>query len=216
MKTPTLYRYTFPRTRPSPTQPGQEWAEVILCQSGFFGACSGWGDYAHRWAYPGVEDFREFFLTPQDNLDYFCRKLSGCQRVYDPDETLKAAKQLLLETRRNRSISQDDARDEWDALHGRFDGLCNEAMFTLWCDDTALEVVEIYRDKYPEDVQQFCREVLPRLAEAIRQELDKENPQPMSVPQGGLEEAGLTGGSPPTNGNESPVGLDGHLIDPTG
>ncbi|MCP3065305.1 hypothetical protein LXT21_41690 [Myxococcus sp. K38C18041901] len=177
MSAPSIWQY---RLR---TEKGAWLADVILRSDGFFATVSDWGNYACRWSSPGCP-FREFVARLALSPDYVSGKLES-RDWYDGEGTLKRIREYLLTSRRERSLSKEDAAKEWRVLAESLDcftgGVPRDALdidleqFGRWYHATSIaDAAGFARYDYPPDVQSFAREVMPALAVAIRAELAAE------------------------------------------
>lgn len=160
---------------------GRWLADVVLRSDGFFAAASDWGNYAFRWTHPGME-FRKFIVGLEKSPDYVCGKLAR-RDWYDGEATLRRIRERILQGRREQAISDLRARTEWDLLKEVLSTFGSSEdvrsikemdlpTFVRWHDQTGLhDASEICAYNYRPDARSFCREVMPRLAEAIRAEL---------------------------------------------
>ena len=173
----TLWRYDVARENP-----GDSWAEVVLSSNGFFATVSDYGNYAFAWRHFGPEDFRAFFI----GLDaaYVHGKITGCsgraRHVYDPDESLRAIKGIIIRQRRHNQITREAARDAWDELE-EYGWLVEAGEWTEWAmhskgsADLEINVHDLYEEAYytkPEpESWAFVTKLLPRIQERVRAEL---------------------------------------------
>jgi len=164
-----------PRTRWHYFVPGDDhgWGAVVYIDSaGVFLAFSDWGTYGYRWTAPGCDDMRKFFTGDmKGRQDYFVTKFSGGERVFDAADTRKTIRARITELRREKHITAELARAEWE-LAGNFD---NEAeCLAYWFCKTKLEGEEthslpVYRVRG--QVVAFCEIILPKLAVLIEDEI---------------------------------------------
>lgn len=176
-----VWRYSFPSIK------GEGWAIFFLDSVGCFAALSDWGDWSYRWNPRGYEegdgrDFRHFILTCSD--DYLLRKLAP-QQEYDPEATLQSVKEAIIEWRRDkhssRKVTRETlpeltpkalARDMWDELRPMYDNLCDPHQFSRWMEHTELQdTTELYCTKFSEQAKIFLQRCMPRLREALKNEL---------------------------------------------
>lgn len=151
---------------------GEGWALALFDEIGFFSCVSDFGNYAHAWGDFGKRDFREFLL--EIDAGYLAGKISGGRREYAAEATLEAVKQHIVELRRDRSVSKDFAREEWDRL-SECDNLDSEPAFVRWYDQTGIDDAgELRHSEMCSDVRQFCARVFPRLQRAIQEQLELE------------------------------------------
>lgn len=162
-----VWRYSFPNVN------GEGWAIFFLDSVGCFAALSDWGDWSYRWNPRGYEegdgrDFRHFILSCND--DYLLRKIAPKQE-WDDDATLKNVKEAILGMRRDGGWTKEEARDEWSLLD-HCEGMSNEFNFWDWAKDTKLsDTYELGCYKYSTQAQMFLARCMPRLREAIKNEL---------------------------------------------
>jgi len=149
---------------------GDGWAIVLMDATGFFSVVSDYGNYGFRWTAFG-DNFRAF-ITKID-AHYALTKLAYGQEAFDGEATEARIRKGILELRRHRHLSKDDARKEWDLL-GQYD-VTNYADATRWYDDTELgDAAEYIVHDYPKQALAFCEKVLPRLQAHLREELAAE------------------------------------------
>lgn len=165
------------------TDKGHWLADVILRSDGFFSTVSDWGNYAFRWTHPGME-FRAFVAQLEGQDDYVCSKLAK-RDWWDGEQTLKNIKHRITSGRRDGWLTKARAEEEWGHLIDACATFWSEGLngvremdhlqFSRFYDKTSLDDAgELASYDYPPDVRGFCREVMPRLAAAIRAELTAE------------------------------------------
>jgi hypothetical protein len=169
-KPPEVRRYYF-------STPGSfEWAEVVITSGGFFASVSDYGNYAFAWRDFGDRDFRSFLLGAEKDTDYFTKKLQhggdGPGDVLDVEETEKAIKEALKRLRRYRSLSREQAREEWDLL-ASFEAEWSETSFHEWYLATTLpDASEFKRHMRNPQARMFVERILVgRLCPIFREEL---------------------------------------------
>ena len=147
------------------TEKCEGWAILLIDETGFFGVCSDYGDYAYLWAGHGRKDFREFVIGLVKNPEYAANKLSHGVREYDAEATQKNVRARILELRRDGRLEKDRARDEWDMSADMYS-------FDAWLTGTSLaEGHEYYCTVVNRQAMAFCKNVLPRLAAVISADL---------------------------------------------
>lgn len=159
------WRYSLPNVK------GEGWAIIFMDETGCFTALSDWGDVAYRWNQRGLPPggFKHFLLTADDS--YLISKFGSQRREYDPENTLASVKDHILSTRRDGSMTKDDAREEWDSLK-TYEDLRTEFDFSQWYSTTKLEDAgEFHCMRYVRDVTNFVEKVMPRLRELLRAEV---------------------------------------------
>lgn len=165
------------------TAKGRWIADVILRSDGFFATVSDWGNYAFRWTHPG-EEFRSFVAQLEGQHDYVCSKLAR-RDWYDGEQTLKNIKERITSGRRDGWLTKERAAKEWENLTDACATFFTDGMsgvreidlvqFHRFYENTSLnDAGELASYDYPHDMRGFCREVMPVLAKAIREELATE------------------------------------------
>lgn len=163
---PQLWRYSIP------SEQGEGWAVFVLGSDGYFSSVSDYGNYAFLWCAHECRDFREFLLHTDRDWDYFVRKLSP-GNVYDGEATERGIRETILRLRRDRSLSMEEARTEWD-LASNID-LDSEIGFHQWYIETALsDAWEYGQYRAPEHVVQFVRKCMVRLIPLLRADLERD------------------------------------------
>jgi hypothetical protein len=159
------WRYSFPSVK------GEGWAIIFLDETGCFAALSDYGDWSYRWNQRGLPEettFRHFIIQCED--DYILRKIAPKQE-YDDEATLQAVRETILGMRREKQLTAEEARDEWE-LPDLHEGLCDEYQFWGWANQTELpDTHELTCYKYSEQARAFIKHSLPRLREAIKNDL---------------------------------------------
>lgn len=158
-----------------PSQKGEGFAEIVLCSSGFFGAVSDWGNYAFAWRHFGPDDFRAFVMGLGES--YLSSKLgpqSGRQNQFDSEKSLRSIREHIIEARRANRLTKEQAREEWK-LSAVLEDDQTLVGAVRWHDATKLDDPSelLYYSPSP-DLVEFCRRVMPRLAEVLRAELQAE------------------------------------------
>lgn len=160
-----IWRYSLPNVK------GQGWAIVFLDEAGCFAALSDYGNWSYRWNQRGLPEgltFRHFLLQCED--DYILRKIAP-KKEYDDEASLAAVRETILGMRREKQLTKDEAREEWE-LTDSYEGLSDEHQFWGWAQQTELpDTNELYLTKHPEDARRFLEHVMPRLREAIKNEM---------------------------------------------
>jgi hypothetical protein len=99
------------------------WAIFTLNDgTGEFSITSDWGNYSHRWNVNhlgGGATLTQFIANA--GPEYIATKFSyekgeGFREQFDPDETFKALKKLIIDERRNYAIDKEETRELWDQL----------------------------------------------------------------------------------------------------
>lgn len=162
-----MWRYSIPPLN------GQGWGIFILDSTGMFAAVTDYGNCAFKWTHHGCNDFREFIAKIQAGRqnDYYIKKLFGHRDVFDGEETLKEIKRHILTYRYENQYTKEYARKEWDLLGDYYDE--SEFGFGRWLEETNIsDAYEFAVYDYSASAKAFGSELLPRLAEVIRKELE--------------------------------------------
>ncbi len=161
-----FWRFSVPNTAH-----GEGWAIAFLDNFGVFSVMSDYGDYAHRWSPPKGADFRKEFLTTTSDQILF--KIAP--RVFDAEATSKRIREHIEECQAAGNHEHDDELDELD-----FDD--DEQGFIDWARNTTIEDVSDFRvQKFDQQAVAFIDQVLPRLREVIKADLEA-NPLPPKEP----------------------------------
>ncbi|MDF2563750.1 MAG: hypothetical protein K0Q53_145 [Massilibacillus sp.] len=161
-----IWRYYLPNTE------RKGWGIFIIDEKGYFSAVTDYGNYAFMWSSFGSDDFREFVIEISNNPGYVLGKVA--KKEYDGEQTCKDIKELIIELRRDGSFAKEEARREWDLLKDN-EWLETDVNFTRFYDETEIDdVCEFYRKSYGLDEMEFAKELLPRLAEEIKKQLQSE------------------------------------------
>ncbi|UAW08084.1 hypothetical protein Mx4_p85 [Myxococcus phage Mx4] len=138
---------------------------------GYFSTVSDYGNYAYRWGSPGME-FRAFVANLEEDASYVCSKL-GRSTWWDGAATVKGIREHILESRRCGGWTKERAATEWQALDGSEEMDVHE--FHDWLGQTQIDAAyEFATYDYEPQLRAFCREVMPVLATAIREQLKAE------------------------------------------
>jgi hypothetical protein len=160
-----VWRYSFPSIK------GEGWAIFFLDETGCFAALSDYGDWSYRWNQRGLPEettFRHFLLQCAD--DYILGKIAPKQE-YDDEGSVVAVKETIIGMRREGQLTKDEAREEWDSIE-TYENFYSEFNFWDWAKTTSLsEVSELYTQKYSEQARAFLKHCMPRLREAIKNDL---------------------------------------------
>jgi len=149
------------------------YAMIVIGDNGYFSAVSDYGNYAYFWPHHGCKDFREFFRG-EDQWDYMLRKLCPKPWPYDGEATVKAIKERILASRREKCWDRVRARMEWERIEdcGVEESLIGaHEWYTTTTMDDAYECIE---HSPPPQAVHFCKVTLQRFADVIRAELAAE------------------------------------------
>ncbi len=165
-----MARNPNPTTRFYEVKPGQSgWARIWITDDGCISIMSDWGNYGYWFGAPAVE-FR-LFLTGCDD-DYLGNKFAGGKKDFDGQETADAVRELILRHRREKRLSAEDARREWDSLDSDFGSEID------WCEwvnhETQFDHEYVYDlGSYvrPNAVRQLIKHVWPLFVAQLRAQL---------------------------------------------
>lgn len=153
------------------TEKGYWLATAFIGADGVFSAVSDYGDYGHWWRSIGCDDIRQFLCGC--DADYLVRKFAP-ETERDDEATVRAIKDCILKLRRSKSLTAEQAREEWDLVEN-FDSP------DVWYHETNLhqvtDVAELGRSRYKPQAVSFCEKVMPRLCEMLRAEMAAEQAQ---------------------------------------
>lgn len=140
-----------------------------------FTAVTDYGNCAYKWTHHGCSDFREFIAkleTGRQN-DCYIKKLFGCKDIFDSERTIKDIKKHILENYRDGTYSKTEAREEWELIKEYEDGMTNVG-FGMWYERTNIsDAYEFAVYDYSTNVKAFGSELLPRLAEVLKHDIEK-------------------------------------------
>lgn len=157
-----------------PCQQGEGWAVVFLDSMGVLSTVSDWGNWGYRWSNWGHEDFRSFVLSLR--ADYLTEKFAP-GRVFSGSKTAEAVRRHIVENRKDRTFSKEQAQEEWDLIE-EYTPFNDAADFDDWIGRTKLEEPWFFATLANHPMaESFCARVLPRLKDAIRAELAAEQPE---------------------------------------
>ncbi len=152
------------------------WAEIVLGSNGFFAAVSDYGNYSYAWRDTGRADFRAFVAALEREPDYIAGKLGPCsghQFPIDYERTIKCIREHIVSSRRD-GLSKERARREWEAVRS-FATEPNDYGLNRWFDATGFDDRgEFVCRSPPAGLRAFCERTIPRLAAAIRAEMEAE------------------------------------------
>lgn len=168
-------RNTNPVTRFYEVKPGKSgWSRIWLTDDGCISIMSDWGNYGYWFGAPECE-FR-LFLTHCDD-DYLGNKFAGGQRVFDGEATADNVREFILKRRREKRMSAEDARWEWNGLQS--DGFDNEVDYADWIGHRT-EIKDPYDHEFscyvrPHAVGHFLKHVWPLFVEQLKAQLATED-----------------------------------------
>lgn len=144
------------------------WAIIHIDSNGFLGVVSDYGNWAYHWSAFG-NDFKKFL----EGLDWsylYGKLMQGRDaKIYDGEATLRAIQRHILERRRQRRLTAELAREEWElAKDSEIDHRFSDG-FSLWFRETQLpDAHDLYETMDEPQCRAFCEKVWPRFVEALR------------------------------------------------
>ncbi len=168
-----MARNPNPITRFYEVKPGKSgWARIWVTDDGCISIMSDWGNYGYWFGCPGCE-FR-LFLTGCDD-DYLGNKFAGGKKDFDGEGTADAARELVLRLRREKRLSAEGARREWESLDADFG---SEMDWVEWVNhETELgydHIHDLGRYIRPHAVTQLIKHVWPLFIEQLKAQLAAE------------------------------------------
>lgn len=164
-----MWRYVVPHDANH-----EGWAIVILDSTGYFSTVSDFGNYAYLWTAHGQPDFRMFVKGLHRDWDYAATKLGDydSNHRFDVEKTVHEIRKAILEARRSREFSKEQALQEWTEAS---DLDSNNISPEQWHERTSLgDPGEYCRYRRDSDLEAFCKLLLPRLSKLVQAELDLE------------------------------------------
>lgn len=165
----TVWRYELPPIE------GEGWGSFMLDSTGMFAAVTDYGNYAYRWSHFGQRDFREFLAKASGSHEYILEKVAPSHgKEYQGKETEKAIKERILEARRNGWLTQEEAKYEWWLLE-QVDLTYKDGFHEWWLETKLPDAAEYAVYDFTATEKAFAYELMPRLAEILKKELEQEN-----------------------------------------
>jgi len=94
------------------------WATFTIDENGgLFNCQSDFGDYNYSWPKHGRESFKHFLIEITRSPEYLLGKVAK-EDCFDLDKALKQWKPRIIEMRKDREITADQAREAWDFIEG--------------------------------------------------------------------------------------------------
>lgn len=155
------------------------WAVVFITEDGLFSAISDYGNYGYYWASPGMP-FKEFVIGLEKDPGYMLSKIGGKMKI-DEGATVKNIREDVLKARKSGSIDEESARKCMDEIDNHLYGTSGEEFCREL--ENCEELIKVYdgdlssipiNHEYSGQAQGFVKEVMPRLAEILRKELEND------------------------------------------
>jgi hypothetical protein len=149
----------------------------LVTHDGLVACNTDYGSYSYWWTSTGCDDIREFLV--KIDTDYLLGKFSP-RREYNGDATEKNVRSTILRMRRERSLTKDEARKEFDRLsEHEFD---SETGFAFWYKDNDLgDAWEFAVYRANPEATAFAENVWPEFVRRLREEMAAE-PRVESTP----------------------------------
>jgi hypothetical protein len=178
-----------------------DWVHVVIDeQTGLFMATGSYGTYAHQWPpqHLAADTLKEFLLGV--DRDYFLSKTVpiGQREVFDPEATLWALKDQILEARKlgDLSLTREQARAAWTVVESLRDEIdpqeivnalqTREPVCRLFRDDTW----EFLRDRISPQCELFWDKIWPQIAAELARRLDVEEAKAQAPGEPGVDDEG--------------------------
>lgn len=166
------------------------WATFTIDENGgIFSVQSDFGNYNYAWPKNGRESFKHFLIEITRSPDYVLGKISK-EDYFDPDKAEKKWKAKIIELRKDRECTKEQARDAWEFLvndlnvDGSVDYLQSEiygnSAIAALSEEPWYEF-EIDLD-YPRMAVRFVNEVMPMFADILRKEIEDADAKKPSAP----------------------------------
>ncbi|SHN86473.1 MULTISPECIES: hypothetical protein [Desulfitobacterium] len=160
------------------------WAVITIDENGgMFNAQSDYGNYAYSWPNHGRKSFKHFIsLDLAKDPTYFLGKVSR-ETHFDYERTIKKWKREIIQIRRNKECTKEQAGEAWDFITylDDYSGSSHAIQMKVYESHELSAICEepnyvfgVELD-YPPDAKNFAKEVLPIFAEIIRQEIGIKN-----------------------------------------
>jgi hypothetical protein len=155
------------------------WAVITIDENGLFNCQSDYGDYQYMWPHHGRKSFKYFILELARDTHYLLKKVSNKNR-FNYEKSLKSWEKAIVEFRKERGCTKQQARDAWDFLHSLDDYSNNATIIqkeiyesdaiAAICPDEPWYMFDTIME-YPPGAICFANEVMPMFAAIIKQEL---------------------------------------------
>jgi len=148
------------------------WGKFVIDSSGYFSAVSDYGNYAFQWsAFGEGVDFRDFLCSL--NSDYLMGKL-GRRDWFDSTKTHGKIKRIIIEMRKDGSVTKEAARDVWEDMPNPCDTETDYREYLEGKWGFFQDLCGIMDYDFPPDLMAFATRLYPRLVGEMRQEIKKE------------------------------------------
>lgn len=157
-----------------------DWAMFTIDEkAGLLGCHSSYGDYSYAWPNHGRETFKHFLIEITRSPGYLLNKVSD-RTYFDFDKTIDAWKERIVGWRKDGSITKEQARDAYDDIckvdEGSPDYVLNQISdseaINATCGGCVWEDFECVME-YPHDAKVFVEQIMPMLAEVLKEEIEK-------------------------------------------
>lgn len=170
-----VWRYS----EPNQNGEGEGWFIAFLDSAGCLSVQSDFGDYSYRWNMGGMPagpdgkplGMREWVARHlARDPSYLLGKISS-RSEFDAEGSCASVRRFILEERRARRFSSEEAADEWDHVHSYLEGARSG---DAWIGATSIEEPWhlLASNKYPAQARTFVDRLFPRLVALVRADLE--------------------------------------------
>jgi len=156
------------------------WATFTIDENGgLFNCQSDYGNYNYEWPNHGRESFKHFLIGITRIPDYLLGKVAK-RDTFDYEKALKGWKLEIVQIRRERDCTKEQARDAWEVITDQGDyenspdillkEICESSAIGEITDDPWY-VFEMDKEYSPQALA-FANEVMPMFADILRKEID--------------------------------------------
>ena len=156
------------------------WATFTIDENGgLFNCQSDFGDYNYAWPKHGRESFKHFLIEITRSPEYLLGKVAK-EDCFDLDKALKRWKPRIIEMRKDRDITVEQARDAWEFIEGLDSSSSADYLQSEIYSNSALSAIsdepwydfEIELD-YSFRAKKFAHEIMPMFADILRKEIEE-------------------------------------------
>lgn len=148
---------------------------------GVFHCQSDYGDYSYMWPNHGRDSFKHFLC--EINTQYLLGKVAE-RDTFDYEKSFKKWGKAIIQMRRDRDCTKEQARDAWDFIHHYLDD-CNDASvcqvrlyeseaISAICPDEPWYMFPTDKDYSPQALA-FAHQLWPMFIDILKRELGASN-----------------------------------------
>lgn len=154
------------------------WAIITIDENGgMFSAQSDFGNYAYSWPNHGRESFKHFILELARDSHYFLGKVAK-ENYFDSNKALDRWKSKIIEIRKDRDCTQEQARDAWDFINDLDLSLSKDYLEVRMYESDAINAIceepwyvfDMDLDYSPQ-ANAFAYKVMPMFADILKEDL---------------------------------------------